>query len=142
MSPGRFRASASTALRRKWAPVSIPIGLLLVGLAFRVVGALPGWGTLLIVCGTIGGALTTYTVVSGVTKGPWTVSRSGPQTMPSGSGDPDSDITRCWALHSPSLPPGSSSLLDRHHRRTDWVVGLGGCCRHHDSAGYGMDGDC
>ena len=65
MSPGRFRASASTALRRKWAPVSIPIGLLLVGLAFRVVGALPGWGTLLIVCGTIGGALTTYTVVYG-----------------------------------------------------------------------------
>jgi uncharacterized SAM-binding protein YcdF (DUF218 family) len=45
--------------------LSIPISLLLVGLVLRVVGALPGWGTLLIVCGIIGAALTTYTVVYG-----------------------------------------------------------------------------
>lgn len=45
--------------------MSVPIGLLLAGLALRLVGALPGWGTLLIVCGTIAGALTAYTVVYG-----------------------------------------------------------------------------
>ena len=65
MSPRRHLSSASAALHSKWAPLSIPTGLLVVGLALRLVGALPGWGTLLIVCGIVGGALTAYTVAYG-----------------------------------------------------------------------------
>ena len=65
MSPHRHLASASVALHSRWAPLSIPTGLLVVGLALRLVGALPGWGTLLIVCGIVGGALTAYTVAYG-----------------------------------------------------------------------------
>ncbi len=65
MGPGRRLAAASMALRSKWAPLVIPLTLLLVGLALRLVGTHTGWGTLLIVCGTIGGALTAYTVAYG-----------------------------------------------------------------------------
>ncbi len=65
MNPGRRRASASVALRGKWAPLSIHLSLLVVGLAFRVVGTLPGWGTLLIACGLIGGVLVAYSVAYG-----------------------------------------------------------------------------
>ena len=53
----------AAALRTKWAPLSIPISLLLVGLAFRRAGMLPGWATLLIASGIIGGAMTAYTVI-------------------------------------------------------------------------------
>ena len=65
MSHGRHLAAASTALRSKWAPLSIPLTLLLVGLALRLVGSHPGWGALLIACGMIGGALTAYTIAYG-----------------------------------------------------------------------------
>lgn len=65
MNPDRLRARAAAILRHRWAPVSIPVGLLVAGLVLRLVGALPGWATLLIVCGTIGAALTAYAVVYG-----------------------------------------------------------------------------
>jgi uncharacterized membrane protein len=65
MTPGRHLASASAALRSKWALFVIPLSVLLVGLAFRLAGVLPGWGTLLIVGGIVGGALTAYTVIYG-----------------------------------------------------------------------------
>lgn len=45
--------------------MGIPIILLVVGVVLRLVGALPGWATLLIVCGTIGTDLTAYAVVHG-----------------------------------------------------------------------------
>jgi hypothetical protein len=64
-TPGRHLAAISAALRSKWAPSAIPLSLLLAGPALRLVGAHTGWGTLLIVCGTIGGALTAYTVAYG-----------------------------------------------------------------------------
>ena len=62
MSTGRLLAAAAAALRSKWAPLGVALSLLFVGLALRVVGTNPGWGTLLIVSGTIGGALAAYTV--------------------------------------------------------------------------------
>ena len=65
MSPGRHLDSASAVLRSEWAPFVIPLSALLVGLAFRLCGVLPGWGTLLIVGGIIGGLLTAYTRVYG-----------------------------------------------------------------------------
>jgi hypothetical protein len=62
MSPRRHLATIPKALRSTWVPLVIPLSLLLVGLALRLVGTHTGWGTLLIVCGTIGGALTAYSV--------------------------------------------------------------------------------
>jgi hypothetical protein len=56
---------AGALLRSRWSPLSIPTVLLLAGLVLRLVGARPGWATLLIVGGLIGGALTAYTVVYG-----------------------------------------------------------------------------
>jgi hypothetical protein len=65
MSPSLHLNPTSAALHSKWAPSAIPLTLLLVGLALRLVGSHPGWGTLLIVCGTIGSALTAYSVAYG-----------------------------------------------------------------------------
>jgi hypothetical protein len=64
MNPSRSTRSGALP-RSRWSPLSIPTVLLLAGLVLRLVGARPGWATLLIVCGTIGGALTAYTVVYG-----------------------------------------------------------------------------
>ena len=54
-----------SAAGSRWAPLTIPLGLLLVGLAFRLTGVLPGWGTLLIASGIIGGALVAYVILLG-----------------------------------------------------------------------------
>lgn len=54
-----------TAFLRRWARLSIPTGMVVVGLAFRLSGALPGWSTLLILGGIIGGALVAYVILLG-----------------------------------------------------------------------------
>jgi hypothetical protein len=41
------------------------MAMLLVGLAFRLAGVLPGWSTLLILGGIIGGALVAYVILLG-----------------------------------------------------------------------------
>lgn len=50
---------------RRWARLSIPLAMVVVGLAFRLAGVLPGWSTLLILGGIIGGALVAYVILLG-----------------------------------------------------------------------------
>ncbi len=50
---------------RRWARMSVPIGMVGVGLAFRLADVLPGWSTLLILAGIIGGALVAYVILLG-----------------------------------------------------------------------------
>jgi hypothetical protein len=50
---------------RRWARLGIPLAMLVVGLAFRLSGVLPGWATLLILGGIISGALVAYVILLG-----------------------------------------------------------------------------
>ena len=60
---------------RRWAPLSILIGMLLVGIAFRLGDVLPGWGTLLIISGAIGGAVVAYGILLGKHERPMLLDR-------------------------------------------------------------------
>lgn len=50
---------------RWWARLSVPVCMVIVGLAFRLAGVLQGWSTLLILGGIIGGSLVAYVILLG-----------------------------------------------------------------------------
>ncbi len=50
---------------RRWAGLTIPVSMVVVGLTLRLVGLLPGWSALLILGGVIGGVLVAYVILLG-----------------------------------------------------------------------------
>ena len=91
----------ATSFVRRWVRLSLPVGMLLVGLGMRLTGVLPGWATLLILGGIIGGALAAYVILLGEHERTILVDR---------------------ATVEATIDPGSL----RHPFRTEWGSGYDG----------------
>lgn len=70
----------ATPFVRTWARLSIPVGMVVVGLACRLSGVLPGWSTLLILGGIIGGGLVAWVILVGDHQRPIVTNRETEQT--------------------------------------------------------------